>query len=55
MTNLTYIIEWLGWHLLKVAEEEFIKAEPAIQAKIVEEMQGIFSKIDSWLKNKNQA
>lgn len=46
------IIELLGSHLLKVAEEEFLKSEPALQDALMAEVQLLLVKLESWLQAK---
>lgn len=46
---MSTIIDWLGSHLLQVAEYEFVKAEPAMKEELITQMKVIIGKIESWI------
>ena len=39
-------------NLIKAVEEEFLKHEPEMQDKIIEEMQSLISEAMSWVRDK---
>ena len=46
------IIDAIFAHLLPLLEEEFVKHEPEMQAKMLYEMKALSFKLDDWAKSK---